>query len=82
MRTLEIKVLGKEKAGRSIPTIEYIVMEIDWESFKVILSGTNRDLIGDGKIAFSILKGQRRRKILEKLGYDPDLKEKVENGKQ
>ena len=62
--TLEVKP-GRTTRG---------VVWLDLTQFKVVRNGTNSLLLmsADGTQCFSILKGKRRKQVLESLGYDAD----------
>lgn len=63
MYTLEVK-----------PGADGEVLWLDRSQYKILKRSTNTTLLlsSDGKQCFAILNGGHRRRVLTRLGYDPD----------
>ena len=67
---LEIKISGKASVRHPA---EYQPVWINWQDFRAVRKTANtRQLITSDVAAFEILRGKRRRTVLESMGFDPD----------
>lgn len=69
MYTIEVRVTGRSQARN----LEYDVVWVDWSTFRVVptskRTGSHRELVSDGKVAFDILRGKAHERYLVEHGF-------------